>query len=999
MPVEFLSDEQAAAFGRFVEVPSQLDLTRSCVLDGTARAVIGRRRGDGNRLGFAVQLATVRMLGTFLADPLDVPWGVVKFLADQLGVVNPSVVKAYTERAKTPYEHQWEITQTFGYRPFADSAAQGELRTFLGSRAWISAEGPLRLFERSAAWLQAQKVLLPGVSVLARLVSEVRAEQADRLHTGLGDAAGPEVLARLERLLDVDEGERVSRLERLRTGPSRVSVPELLRQVDRLTQLRELGVNALDVSAFPAGRLNALARHGLAGKAPALRELSIHRRQATLVATTRALGAEVADDLCDALEMIVSERVIRRATRDSGAARLRSLPHLVKASVRLADAVQVLLEVLTEDTLPEQVTRAALTNRLNVAALTAAVDVVRELVPLGSDSAGIAEEMMRRFTTVRAFLPVLADAAPFGATAGGAPTLAALHALPAVLAQRRIDPLGIDLSVVAPSWRQLVVTEAGEVDRRAWTLALTEALHQALRRRDVFVIGGRRWGDPRARLLPEEVWQTNKTEVLTGLQLTERPDAHLHQLTARLDSAYRVVAAQLPDSAAVRIDATGRVHLSPLESLPAPASLAELRAVTAAMLPQVDLPEVLLEVHAWTGFLTEFSHVSEATARMDELGTSVAAVLIAEACNVGLTPVVSENNPALTRVRLSHVDQNYLRAETLRAANNRLVEAQAGIELAQRWGGGLLASADGMRFVVPVATVNAGANPRYFGRGRGLTWLNYLNDQVAGIGAVVVAGTVRDSLHILDGLLDLDAAQRPQMLATDTASYSDQIFGLFSLLGYRFSPRLADLPDQRFWHADPTAEYGALGAVTGRNRINQALITANWPDMLRLAGSLTTGTVRASEILRVTQGGGTPTLLGRAIAEYGRIAKTLHLLAFIDADDTYRRQIHTQLTVQESRHALARRIFHGRRGQIHQHYREGQEDQLGALGLVLNAVVLWNTRYLDAALQTVQKRDPVADTDIERLSPLGSEHINMLGRYAFTVPATDGQLRSLRRPD
>jgi TnpA family transposase len=73
------------------------------------------------------------------------------------------------------------------------------------------------------------------------------------------------------------------------------------------------------------------------------------------------------------------------------------------------------------------------------------------------------------------------------------------------------------------------------------------------------------------------------------------------------------------------------------------------------------------------------------------------------------------------------------------------------------------------------------------------------------------------------------------------------------------------------------------------SRIDMDLITANWPDMLRLAGSLTAGTVRASEILRVTQGGGTPTLLGRALAEYGRIAKTGHLLDFIDVDEGHRR--------------------------------------------------------------------------------------------------------------
>jgi len=841
-------------------------------------------------------------------------------------------------------------------------------------------------------------VLLPGVSVLARLVSAVRTEQAERLYAALAEAAGPATLKRLESLLRVDEGFRVSGWERLRSGPTRVSVPELLRQADRLVQLRGLGLSDLDVAALPAGPLNALARFGMAGKAPALRDLAPARRAATLVATVRALTIDVADDLCDALDLIITQKVIRRAERESAAVRLRSLPRLSKASAQLADAATVLIEVLS-DTAPRPADlHALLSSRINVDKLADAVGIVTDMVgPAGQDDL-LASEMLRRFTTVRAVLPALVRAAPFGSTSGGAPVLAALNALPAMLARRTVELEDIDLAVLPASWQRLVVAD-GKVDRRAYTLAVVEALHRALRRRDVFVIGGRRWGDPQARLLSAEVWASSKNEVLAGLQLIESPAEHLESIAARLDASYRTAAEELPANTAVRIDQGGKVHLSPLEALAIPDSLDLLRATTAAMLPRVDLPELLLEVDSWTGFLSEFTHVSEATARMGKLNVSVAAVLVAEACNVGLIPVINDGDPALSRARLLHVDQNYVRAGTLRAANARLISAQSDISLATMWGGGLLASADGMRFVVPVATVNAGANPRYFGRGRGLTWLNYLNDQVTGLGAVVVPGTVRDSLYILDGLLDLDGGQRPDMVATDTASYSDQVFGLFTLLGYRFSPRLADLPDQRFWRIDPDSSYGPLDEVVGRNRINLPLIMANWPDMLRLAGSLVTGSVRASEILRVTQGNGTPALLGRALAEYGRIAKSLHLLAFIDIDDSYRRQIHTQLTVQESRHALARRIFHGRRGQIHQSYREGQEDQLGALGLVLNAIVLWNTRYLDHALTELRSQGtaPIA-ADIARLSPLGSTHINMLGRYSFPATPASGQLRPLRDP-
>jgi TnpA family transposase len=129
----------------------------------------------------------------------------------------------------------------------------------------------------------------------------------------------------------------------------------------------------------------------------------------------------------------------------------------------------------------------------------------------------------------------------------------------------------------------------------------------------------------------------------------------------------------------------------------------------------------------------------------------------------------------------------------------------------------------------------------------------------------------------------------------------------------------------------------------------------------------------------------------------GRIAKTLYLLAYID-DEDYRRRILTQLNRGEGRHALARRVFHGQQGQLRQPYREGQEDQLGALGLVLNAIVLWNTRSLDRALNHLlnQGRMPATE-DIARVSPLACDHINLHGRYQFTLdgPAARGQLRPL----
>ena len=140
--------------------------------------------------------------------------------------------------------------------------------------------------------------------------------------------------------------------------------------------------------------------------------------------------------------------------------------------------------------------------------------------------------------------------------------------------------------------------------------------------------------------------------------------------------------------------------------------------------------------------------------------------------------------------------------------------------------------------------------------------------------------------------------------------------------------------------------------------------------------------------------------LARALEEVGRLVKTLYLLRFID-DEGYRRRILAQLNRHEGRHQLARTVFHGRCGELRQRYREGQEDQLGALGLVVNVIALWNTIYMDAALNRLRAEGyEVRDEDVARLSPLGLEHINMLGRYAFTLPepVARGELRPLRDP-
>ena len=170
------------------------------------------------------------------------------------------------------------------------------------------------------------------------------------------------------------------------------------------------------------------------------------------------------------------------------------------------------------------------------------------------------------------------------------------------------------------------------------------------------------------------------------------------------------------------------------------------------------------------------------------------------------------------------------------------------------------------------------------------------------------------------------------------------------------------------------------------------------PLSFRICQIRTSGDFGHNTIDRRARNPAAPRSLARAVAELGRIAKTLYLLAYLD-DEVYRRRILIQLNRGERRHSLARVIFHGQRGEIRQRYRQGQEDQLGALGLVLNCVVLWNTRYLDAAVTHLKAQGRViSDGDLARLSPFIHRHVNVLGRYSFAVPeeVQRGELRPLR---
>ncbi len=240
MPVSFLSVEQRENYGNYMGVPSPHDLARYFHLDDADHALIAQKRGKHSRLGFAVQLGTVRYLGIFLEDPLAVPLPVLHGLAKQLRIDGLDGIRDYSA-SRQRYQQAAEIRAHYGYVEINERTIGFRLTRWLYALCWTGTDRPSVLFERATAWLVTHRVLLPGATTLERYVARLRARVEERLWLSLGRDIGDEQQARLESLLAVPLGSRNSALDRLRTGPVTVSSPALVLALQRLRTVRELG--------------------------------------------------------------------------------------------------------------------------------------------------------------------------------------------------------------------------------------------------------------------------------------------------------------------------------------------------------------------------------------------------------------------------------------------------------------------------------------------------------------------------------------------------------------------------------------------------------------------------------------------------------------------------------------------------------------------------------------------------------------------------------------
>ena len=234
-------------------------------------------------------------------------------------------------------------------------------------------------------------------------------------------------------------------------------------------------------------------------------------------------------------------------------------------------------------------------------------------------------------------------------------------------------------------------------------------------------------------------------------------------------------------------------------------------------------------------------------------------------------------------------------------------------------------------------------------------------------------------------------------VTTDTASYTEIVFALFHLLGLQFAPRIRDLGAQRLYRLDaPPRKEGV--AVLLKELVRSKTLLDNWDELLRVAGSLKLGWGTTSLLISKLQAGARENVLSRALRDPGRLVKTQFILRWIENPD-YRRPIHRQLNKREALHALRRFLFFAHEGKVQRRQADQQTNQVLCLNWVTNAIVTWNTVYMNAAIERLRAEGRIGrDIDLGHLSPALYGHVNPYGKYRFEIEGRAPGLRPLRSP-
>lgn len=944
--------------------------------------LVGRRYGPANRFGLAAQIALMRHPGFGLQPEIGLPDVILQYLAAQL-FVDPSSFSAYGQRAQTRTDHADLVARYLGIRPFR----RGDLALALNLAAQ-AAEYTDRgepIVRALMVGLKGERFILPSGDTLERAGLAGRARARKAAAAAIVEGLSSAELTRLDELVINNPDFGMTPLAWLRNFEEAPTAANINGLLERLRYVRGIGIHPVVGGAIPEFRFAQFVREG--GVAPAflLSDYSVNRRRATLTAAVIDLEARLADAAIQMFDRLIGGMFTR--ARRGRERRYQDSIQSVGQLMRLFGATITALDEAVQnggDPL-ELIDEAVGWHRL--VAAKAQVDALADLA--GEDALVTATE---RYATLRRFSPAFLDAFTFKASGTGTALIKAIDVIRDANTRKSRDlPDGVPLPFPNRQWKRLI-TESGRIDRRRYEIAIMATLRDRLRAGDVWIEGTRNYQRFDAYLLGRR----DAAKVADVLPFDSNAASYLADRARNLDWRLRRFAKQLKTNKLEGVSLErDRLKLQQMPPVTPPEAEALDRKLDT-LLPRVRITELLLEVAERTGFLNAFRDLR--SGKEHDNPSTVLAAILADGTNLGLERMANASE-GVSYAQLAWTHNWYLSPENYQAALAMIISAHHELPFARHWGAGTSSSSDGQFFRSGRSRSGAADVNAKYGAEPGVKIYSHLSDHFASFGSRIMSATAGEAPYVLDGLV-LGAGNLPlHEHYTDTGGATDHVFALCHLLGFRFAPRLRDIGDRKLGSIAAPSTYKGIENLMGRT-IKTAAIEADWDDIVRIVASIKDGTVAPSVILRKLAAYKRQNRLDFALAELGRIERTLFTLDWLEQPEL-RRACQAGLNKGEARHTLAAAIYTNRQGRFTDRSLENQEFRASGLNLLIAAISYWNTVYLDRAAQHLNAVGTTFDAALlAHLSPMGWAHISLTGDYlweqARRLPA--GEFHPLNEP-
>ena len=940
---------------------------------------IEERRNPANKLGAALQLALLRHPGFGWGPDAVLAPTLVDFIAEQIHVP-PGVLASYGARGQTRSAHLTALRARLGLRAFGRSDLQTTITIAAEAARSTDKGGPI--VEAVMAQLRRLGIAFPSPDTLERIGLAGRAQARRQSATDLLASLSREQLAALDQLLVNDETLGKSPLAWLRDLPEAPSALNMSALMERLDYLRAIDLPPKLADAIHERRFDQYVREGAIAPAFLLGGYSVGRRRATVAAQLLDLERRISDVAVDMFDKMVGslfakarrgrERQYQASQRE--VAQLMGLFSGVIASVERARADgRDVLDQIDADVGWWKVVAA----RPKIEAL-ASLSAQDPLVSAGE-----------RYGALRRFAPTFLAHMRFRAGTGGAPMLKAIALLKELNAgERRRLPDDAPMPFASKAWKNLVKPPRAPINRRLYETAVIATLRDRLRAGDVWIDGSRAYRRFDDYLIPQD----HVAAEAQSLPVTVEMGAYLNERASLLDQRLAAFARKLARGDLVDVSLQGdALSVKPIKaSTPDEARVLD-RAIDA-LLPRVRITDLLAEIDALTGFSSAFRELRSGKAH-DNTSCVLAAVL-ADATNLGLERMANASQ-GVTYAQLAWTQSWYLSEENYRAALAKIMDAHHAQPFARHWGDGLSSSSDGQFFRSGSRRAGAGDINAKYGPEPGLRIYTHLSDMHGSFHTKVLSATASEAPYVLDGLLGRGGGEH----YTDTGGATDHVFALCHLLGYRFAPRLRDIHDRRLAIVGTKPRHKMLEPLLGR-AIRVDVVEENWDDIIRLTASIKAGAVAPSVMLKKLAAYKRQNRLDLALSEVGRIERTLFTIDWLESPDL-RRRCQAGLNKGEARHALAQAVFVHKQGRIADRTLQNQQHRASGLNLVIAAIALWNTLYMQRAVDHLRTNGQDApDRLIAHLSPMSWQHIGLTGDYLWrdAAPAAAAGERPLHDP-